>query len=366
MHDYTENPAVKFARYAAFLIVLLCAALGVGLLLDPASIHAQFSEPAASTHLPTGPLDAPVVAATGTAPATDFLAGLFTLAVAAYFFMRLLRWQAELNARAAVRPFLERLSEFAAGIELATDTTALAAIRRDIAAAQQDVERQWIAGRLHTAHLQLLNQLYETHARSASDKSQQLLLQALIEGGPVPATYHPAPAAPRPVQAAPPVYTPAPVPAVTSATPIAALQETRDNTDAPLASTQHRPEAAQPVVPSGIGQPRVRHKKDRGHRHHQHHETSQAPAAPAPAPVVPAAPVSPAAPAPRQLSEWEVEQKYQRTSDVITDFDSGIISPPRPRRKQGNLDAAAPAESRIEEESGNGDAPQLDLFGKGR
>lgn len=293
--------------------------------------------------------------------ASFFLAGLVTLASTIQYLVSRRNWLQSLRSRRAIRRYFERLLEYGAAVEATSDTTGLSAILHDMMAIQREAETEWLAGRLDTEHMENLYLIYNTRTRNAFDKIHQLHLQALIEGTPLPATYHPEPA--RVQHMARPVTEPRPVPAEARPMPVPAEPRPVIFDTPPAASEAVQVEAAQvetaptpaPAAPSGVGAPRVRENKKNRNQ-----------SAPAAAPVVAeAAPQRPApapAPEPRRLSEWEIEQKYQRTSDVLSDFDSGIVSPPRPRRKVGTLDDTAPASARIEEQQPEGESPQMGLF----
>lgn len=301
--------------------------------------------------------------------ASFFLAGAVTLASALHYLVGRRHWLRARASRQSIRPYFERMLEYGAAVEATSDTTALAAIVHEMMAVQRDAEAEWLRGRLHTEHMENLYLIYNTRTRNAFDKILQLHLQAIIEGGPSPAMYHPEPNVYRPEPVA---WRPEPV-MVPTAAPEA------DFTPEHAAE----PEQAPAPVPSPPPLTREMPRQDEPRRHkgkkHRHAERRPAPVpepapaerpAPAPAPVQSSAPAPPrsistpvpmtprgdapveARPAPRPLTEAEIEQKYQRSDDYAGDLDSGIVSPPRPRRKPQEGEAQQPGETK----------PQMRLF----
>ena len=126
--------------------------------------------------------------------ASFFLAGLVTLASATQYLISRRRWFHSLRSRRAIRRYFERLLEYGAAVEATSDTTGLNAILHDMMSIQREAETEWLAGRLDTEHMENLYLIYNTRTRNAFDKIHQLHLKALIEGTPLPTTYHPEPA----------------------------------------------------------------------------------------------------------------------------------------------------------------------------
>lgn len=393
MPDSNSQSFRRTGHGVALLGVLALGALGLSMVLNPSAAYTALrgapTDEALSDAATFAPAAAPVdplaLEHTGLFVGGVFVCGL-ALAGLAYV-LRLLREGASL---ARVRGSVERLHELGAMIPHTNDTSALEALLGELALAQAEAETQWLSGRLVSQHMGLVNQAYDTRSRSVAEKIAQLHLQALIEGGPSPAHYHPEPARPSFGATTPTPPAPAHAPrAVAAPRPVAPATEVDEPAifRAPLppaVQTPVRVATATPQPTGDVGQPRVRHKKkDRhrpggGDRHapsltQQHQAPTQAresqpesaqatapPTQPAPRPALPAA-------APRKLEDWEIEQKYQRSDDTADYFvDSGIVSPPRPRRVQVPGDPAAPASATLDpaeaEREEERRRSQLDLF----
>lgn len=314
--------------------------------------------------------------------ASFFLAGVVTLAGFTQYLMGRRHWLRRVRSRRSIRPYFERMLEYGTAVEVTSDASALGDIIHEMMAAQRDAESKWLAGALTTEHMENLYLLYNTRSRNAFDKILQLHLQALLEGGPSPAMYHPEVARPSVAASPPAAISPAPV---APPAPVAKPVPVAKPTPAPVAVQEPAKPVGAPPPARAQHEQRPRGKKHKGNRAQTPSPAStpvQAsppvpvrPAAAAPAPQQPRSEPATAPPsAPRQLSEWEIEQKYQRSDDYAAgDFESGIVSPPRPRRVQAQQDGAAPARADLADlpdlhdlhdlpEEPEEKRPQLDLF----
>jgi len=359
--------------YAFLFAALLLGALGIAMALAPAAAREallrngawRMAAPieARTSFADDAPTDA---MSPGSAPlehAAIFLAGVIVSGVALFCIAGVLGQLRAASSLRAVRRHAEHLQELGAALDPTNDITALGEIFNDLLATQCAAESDWLAGSIRTAHMENLNIVFAARSRAVQDKIHQLQLQALLEGGPTPAIIRPEPARPNYGAMAEAVTPPAPAPRAVEA-------------PRPMAARAPEP-VAQPVAhaPAEAPTSQGKHhkKKDRGrHGAPPQPQAVQAPQA-TPQPTAQAAPVAPVerpvaavpsgisearpmsatrpptpAPAPRKLEDWEIEQKYQRSSDEISYFDSGIVSPPRPRRVQAPVDGAAPASAALD------------------